>query len=204
MVDDRVYRVGEVAVHPDAGAVAAAAGYPVGSSDTRMERTLRRAQGRYRVELAYSRDSVVVSGERIEIGGHSTLDSLSLSRFLRGCTGILLLASTLGARVSEDIERLGETGRMDEAHLLDAVASEMADEGLDVARRMAVRHLLNRGEMAARRRFSPGYGDVDLGFQRVLFDRLRLGDLGMSILPSCMLVPEKSVLAMVGIRRMMR
>jgi len=90
---------------------------------------------------------------------------------------------------------------MHEAYVFDRAASELADSGLDVVRKLANRRLERLGKRVLARRFSPGYGDVELSVQKLLFDRLKLSALGVSILPSYMLVPEKSVIALSGIRR---
>jgi cobalamin-dependent methionine synthase I len=51
-------------------------------------------------------------------------------------------------------------------------------------------------------RFSPGYGDFPLSYQRVLIDLLDAPRvLGVSVTPSDLLVPVKSVTAVVGIRK---
>jgi len=49
-------------------------------------------------------------------------------------------------------------------------------------------------------RFSPGYGDMPLSFQRVLFTQLDAGRLGVALTDGNMLSPEKSVLAVCGVK----
>ncbi|MFO7942440.1 MAG: hypothetical protein R6U92_07360 [Bacillota bacterium] len=204
MTKSRVYMVRDVPVSVDPEVVAAAVGRPRDREHTQIENLTLRATERYRVRLAYRASSLAAGDGWVKIGEDLVLYSTSLGHFFRGCSAALLMASTLGTEVSERIRELGDSGRMDEAYMLDVIASEMADGGLDVARRMATRQVLSRGERVSRRRFSPGYGDVDLSVQLPLFERLQLEELGMSILPSFMLFPEKSVVALGGIGRMTR
>ncbi len=194
----------DLAVSVDPGAVVAAAGYPRDSGNTAVENEIERVIARHRLRLAYRRDPLAVGNGRVKIGGDLLINSVSLAHFFEGCNAALLVASTLGAEISDETRRLSHSGRMDEAYLLDVIASQMADAGLGMARRLASRHLLRRGEWTTRRRFSPGYGDVDLSLQLPLFHRLQLQELGLSILPSYMLVPKKTVVAFWGIGRMTR
>lgn len=48
-------------------------------------------------------------------------------------------------------------------------------------------------------RYSPGYGDLPLTNQKIIFDILNLERLGLRITERFMLVPEKSVIAIAGV-----
>ena len=52
----------------------------------------------------------------------------------------------------------------------------------------------------SKKRFSPGYGDFDLANQRIFYSLLHLEQFDIRLTESCMLVPEKSVIAMTGVR----
>ncbi len=93
-------------------------------------------------------------------------------------------------------------GAADRAVIIDAVAAECADAGLDSMLALQGTLLRREGLRFTDRRFSPGYGDVPLSFQKNIFDRLELRALGLDIDPeSYMLSPEKSVLAVAGVIR---
>ena len=54
--------------------------------------------------------------------------------------------------------------------------------------------------LALRPRFSPGYGDLPLEFQRDFFRILRpQRRIGVTLTDACLMVPSKSVTALVGI-----
>ncbi|MFH1318799.1 MAG: hypothetical protein ABIH71_07260, partial [Candidatus Omnitrophota bacterium] len=59
--------------------------------------------------------------------------------------------------------------------------------------------LCRENKTITRRRFSPGYSDFILENQRVLYSALKLDKLGVTITSDCILVPEKSVIAVAGI-----
>ncbi|MGI5907029.1 MAG: hypothetical protein ACOX8O_00130 [Christensenellales bacterium] len=134
------------------------------------------------------------------LGDGTAISSEGLFALLDGC----LEAAFLGASVPDApalvAERFGANAA-DEAVILDAVAAQCADAGLDSILSIQGALIRHSGLGFTRRRFSPGYGDVALSFQKTIFDRLMLGNLGMSIDErSFMLSPEKSVLAVAGVQ----
>jgi len=61
--------------------------------------------------------------------------------------------------------------------------------------------LRKEGRLLTKHRYSPGYGDLPLEYQKDLFALLQLDKLGVAITERCLLVPEKSVIAISGIER---
>jgi len=59
--------------------------------------------------------------------------------------------------------------------------------------------LLREGRCLTRRRYSPGYGDLALSNQKIIYDALGLEKLGLTLTERFLLIPEKSVLAIAGI-----
>ena len=103
-----------------------------------------------------------------------------------------LFAVTLGAAVSERIDRLFEANDPAVGYVLDLAASEAAD--------LAV-HWLGRRLMQARREtrleavlsYSPGYCGWHITGQRALFATLNPEQIGISLNSSCLMSPMKSV-----------
>ncbi|MBI5837885.1 MAG: trimethylamine methyltransferase family protein [Candidatus Eisenbacteria bacterium] len=96
--------------------------------------------------------------------------------------GLVTVGPALGKRVVELLER-GEPTR---ALLLDASGSAAVEEAAD-----ALEGTLHPGPVP--RRFSPGYGDWPLEAQRGLFPLLPHAELGVQLLPSCLMSPHKSI-----------
>lgn len=126
------------------------------------------------------------------------IHSKNLSRTLKGCTSVYLMAATLGIDVDRLIARASAV-RMSDAVMYQAIAAAMieayCDEVNDVLRQEA-----ERVGLYCRPRFSPGYGDFRIEHQRD-FSRLlnTPKKIGLTVTESCLLVPIKSVTAVIGL-----
>jgi hypothetical protein len=96
--------------------------------------------------------------------------------------GLVTIGPALERRVSELVAQ-GEATR---ALILDAAGSAAAEEAAD-----ALECRIHDGP--ASRRFSPGYGSWPVTAQRSLFALLPHEEIGVSLLPSCLMTPRKSV-----------
>ena len=56
------------------------------------------------------------------------------------------------------------------------------------------------GRITASKRYSPGYGDSDLTNQKIIYNILKLEKLDLALTKKFMLVPEKFVTAVAGIK----
>lgn len=130
-----------------------------------------------------------------------SFQSKSLARFLGNCNEVVLLASTVGKEVIERIILEIDQGDAAYGAILDAVASETADAGLDWIMEFLNKILIREGKKITEHRFSPGYGDLNLSYQKAIFDLLDLGKLELALTEKQMLIPEKSVIAIAGVER---
>ena len=116
--------------------------------------------------------------------------------FLGDCTELILLAATLGNEV-ERLIRKAQVSDMTEAMILDACGSaaiEAVCDALceDLAAAFAPRYLTDR--------YSPGYGDFPLTQQAELFSVLDVTRrIGVTLSPGGLMLPQKSVTALVGV-----
>ena len=120
------------------------------------------------------------------------------AELLSGCTQAVLLAVTLGAGVDSLLLRL-ETRDMAQAVVVDALASAAVEAVCDDWEDELRAELRSRG-FSLTDRFSPGYGDMPLSQQRELctvLDAQRR--IGLTVSASGMLLPRKSVTALLGI-----
>ncbi len=160
----------------------------------RQARILGRPTGLYRLLTIAQRtvDSVTLENE-------INLQSQSLSRLLQNSAETVLMAATVG---SEIVDAIGyEITQKDAAHgvILDAVASETADAVLDWLMDYLNTMLAKTGRKLTKHRYSPGYGDLPLAYQKPIFETLKLSEVGINLTEKYMLVPEKSVIAIAGI-----
>lgn len=128
-------------------------------------------------------------------------ESKYLARFLENCGELVLLAATVGKEVVERIGFEVEQGDVAYGAILDAVASETADAGLDWIMEFMNKILRREAKKITEHRFSPGYGDLNLVYQKAIFDLLDLGKLDLELTEKQILIPEKSVIAIAGIER---
>jgi len=133
----------------------------------------------------------------VELSGSGvTLAGGLAEKMLRGCDRAVLLACTLGVEFEAKLHAL-ERRDMSRAVILDACGSAWVESGCDAAEQ----------EIAARfpgrfltDRFSPGYGDLPLSIQSDILAALDARRrLGIYIGESLLMLPSKSVTAIVGV-----
>ena len=123
--------------------------------------------------------------------------SRDLDHHLRHCREGILYAVTLGPEADRLLRRWSAQS-MAKAAVGQAVCAAWLD-ALCAAYCESLQQGLAPGEYLTPP-FSPGYGDWDLAAQQTVLDRLQAPKrLGLSLTGGGMLVPEKSVTALVGI-----
>ena len=124
--------------------------------------------------------------------------SAHLRRHLEGCTGAVLLAATLGAETDRLLRRAAVTD-MSRAVLLQACAAALLEGYCDQCCQEMGAQAAGEG-LYLRPRFSPGYGDFSISFQRPLLEALEAPKrIGLAATGAMMLTPTKSVTAVVGL-----
>ena len=126
------------------------------------------------------------------------INSRSLSKFLKDSDEVLIMAITGGKTVMDKVEEC-QKSEMTKAVVIDAAAGEIVDSGLDYLMSLFSRNLIRESRNLLSRRFSPGYGDLSLEIQRTIYDILELNKLDITLTDSCMMIPQKSVIAITGI-----
>ena len=141
---------------------------------------------------AYARMPVSVEGDMCDFG-FMQVRSRALGRNLGGCAETYIFAVTLGAQVDRLLMRLAAVSQSDR-FITDALASSAAESLCEY-----VSSQLEAG-LRCRPRFSPGYGDFSINFQPLVLDRLNAGAyLGITLTDALMMVPSKSITAVMGI-----
>ena len=132
--------------------------------------------------------------------GNMTVESRSLSKNLKGCGQVLMLGATLGNRVDQLLRRYS-LNEMARAVVIQACAAAFLEEYLDDWQKEMKKDLLEEG-IYLRPRFSPGYGDFSIRHQQEILRMLDAAKtIGLTMTESCMLVPSKSVTAVIGMSR---
>ncbi len=143
------------------------------------------------VDMALEKEKIML------IGTSYSIRSKDLVALLANSNRCVLMAATLGIEVDKAIS-LKQKLDMLEALILDACASVLIDKVCDEAE-ARIMQALGKNEFLTMR-FSPGYGDVPLATSSDLIDILQATKrIGLSLTKSHMLLPTKSVTAMIGI-----
>lgn len=130
------------------------------------------------------------------------LESENLAVFLRDCDEALFMGATAGEEIMAAIRHDLATEAVTRAVVFDATASEMADGALDWLMDYTRQALVREGKVLLPRRYSAGYGDFSLENQQIMYTLLNLEKIGVRITEQSILIPEKSVTAITGIRKM--
>ena len=69
----------------------------------------------------------------------------------------------------------------------------------DMLQKMASSELARCGLGLGARRYSPGYGDMSLEHQRIIFELLNMSEMGLSLTENCFMIPEKSVTSLAAV-----
>lgn len=131
-------------------------------------------------------------------GAALTLSGQDIQRHLEGCVQGVLMAATLGPEVETLLMRT-QVVDMARALVLDSAASAAIENVCDNLESDLRRDCQARG-LFLTDRFSPGYGDLPLSLQapvcEVLDTRRRIG---LAVSASGILIPRKSVTALLGV-----
>ncbi len=142
----------------------------------------------------YTKVDVKIKSNTVDLG-FIKVKSSNLAMHLADCDEAYIIATTLGIgvdRLFEKYNRILQT----KAAVCDATASALIESFCDYVNEFVV-----NGKDTVMR-FSPGYGDFDLKYQKEILDYLDANKkIGISLTESLMMVPTKSVTAIIGIKR---
>lgn len=122
------------------------------------------------------------------------LEGKDIKKHLSDCEKGYILIATLGSGIDTYIKKLQLTD-MSSAVIFDAVAGVMLEIYLD-----KICSEIGKSENLTTR-FSPGYGDFPLSLQKDILLSAGAEKIGVSCLESNMMVPCKTVSAIIGLRR---
>lgn len=143
-------------------------------------------------------DSVEVAEGRLAVEGVSFAVGAQVAGYLKEASEAALFLCTAGALFSEEAHALNAAGDFLEAYIIDAIGS------LTVERAMDRIHAALAGEQAPlgfkiTNRYSPGYCNWPLLDQHQLFQFVGENPTGITLSPSALMHPIKSVSGIIGI-----
>ncbi len=138
------------------------------------------------------------ASDRFILASHE-IHSALLTRMLEGSNKIYLMAATIPQRAVDEISAALRCGKGLRAVVFDAYASEYVDGALSVIMERKNAMLKRMAQQLTKRRFSAGYGDLDICYQKVFYDLLDMQTMDVSINDKYLLTPEKTVIAIAGV-----
>ena len=171
--------------------------FPDAEVDSCISRCLEELGAVVEPRSVHRRFPIIRREGRLTIAG-ILFDSRSLEKHLSSCGEAVLFAATLGIGVDRLLAR-SQLRDLRDALVLQACATAVIEAYCDEIDQK-IRSEAGRENMQTKRRFSPGYGDLDISVQRGLcrvLDTER--QIGLTLTESCMMVPVKSVTAIIGL-----
>lgn len=149
-------------------------------------------------KACYSRYAVEVKGDGKIVLPYGEIVSHDLTRNLNNCSEIYFFAATIGTGFDRLLRRV-RIESMGKAAILQA-AGAAAVEGLCDRLNYDLAQAVEAEGHKTRPRYSPGYGDYPLENQKGIFSLLQPSRyIGLSLMDTLIMAPEKSVTAVIGI-----
>ena len=124
--------------------------------------------------------------------------SKNLRKNLDGCTQVIFFAATLGSGVDVLLRRYSSLS-VSKAVIIQAAAAALLEEECNEKNQWLKEQYASRSYYL-RPRFSPGYGDFPLAFQKDFFRVMNCQkEIGLSLTDSLFMAPSKSVTALIGL-----
>lgn len=128
---------------------------------------------------------------RIKESG-SVIEGSHTAELLEQCQECLLIGCTLGMVLERKLKYYSKIN-MTKATVMDAAASAFLEDFCD-------RYEDTLGYKNRTYRLCPGYGDFPIKFNQIIAEILEIRKhLGVSITQNCLLIPQKSMLGLIGI-----
>ncbi len=135
---------------------------------------------------------IIQSQPPVRLNSTSILDHLSVA------VEIAVLAVTIGPVLEEAVSARFSSGEYTLGLLLDAAGSVAVEATADAVNALIADQASRRG-LGTCFRFSPGYGDWEITDQPQVLALSRGENLAIGVTASCMLLPRKSVTAVIGL-----
>jgi hypothetical protein len=127
------------------------------------------------------------------------LQSAQVARLLRNSDAAVFFAATVGPELDLEIKSCMDKGEATRGYMLDSIGSETAEAAADELHWNILQRLSQKEGCSVTPRFSPGYGDWPLTVQKDMIESCGGRLIGISVTPSSLMIPRKSISAVFGI-----
>lgn len=153
---------------------------------------LGNAKGIWEIYDYNNKTHTIESAQPIQIQGRI------VQRHLQSATKIAVLAVTVGEEIEQAVTNHFKQNAYTHSVLLDAAATTAVEMAADAMEKSIKQTARAKGYQTVMR-FSPGYGDWDIKFQPEMLHLTGAHKIGISLTDSMMLIPRKSVTAIIGL-----
>lgn len=145
----------------------------------------------------YREYDCIVQENQVEIGPLK-VESHHLSTNLKGCQKAVILAATIGRSADLLIKKYSVVN-MAKATVVQAAGASAIENYVDEVEE-EIRENAQKQGFYLRPRFSPGYGDFPLEYQKEIFQMLECSKrIGITLTGGNLMMPTKSVTAVIGL-----
>lgn len=150
-----------------------------------------------RPNLVYDEFTLKAEGKILRVGD-AEISSEMLSKNLSGADRVIMFGATIGSEVDKLI-RITSLTDPAKAVIFQACGAMFVEEFVNDFNRRIESEKATEGKMCCKR-FSPGYGDLSLETQKLFFRMLNCSKIGLTLMDTLIMAPEKSVTAFIGIK----
>ena len=164
-----------------------------------LDECLCEIEGRLKYSVCLTRLPVSALGDEVDLS-FARVRSHLLSKYLCDCDEIFLFCATVGLEMDRLIAKYAKVSPS-RSTMHQAIGSERVEALCDLVCDMIFDEMNGEGR-TVKPRISPGYGDLPLSLQRDIFSLLTPEKrIGVMLSDSLMMIPSKSVTAIVGIKK---
>ena len=127
-----------------------------------------------------------------------SIETRDLGYNLKDCSKVCLIAGTIGPLIDSYIRKATMLAPA-YASICQATGAMYIECFIDKLNNH-IKDLAKDNNETTNPRYSPGYGDVPLSFQKEFFRLLNCKRIGLSLMDTLIMAPEKSVTAFIGIK----
>ena len=164
----------------------------------RIDKCLEIAMPMLSYRVCFSEYPITVTDDKVDFGFTKAV-SRNLAKRLSGCSSAIIFVATVGIGIDRLMSRYSVTSPAD-ALIISAIGNERIEALCDAFCDETAKIEAERGRCVCQR-FSPGYGDLDLSFEREIFNVMPISaSIGVTLSDSLLMTPVKSVSAIIGIK----
>ncbi len=170
--------------------------FPPPEVESQLNRELTLGAELLRFKGIYRKFAAVHREGKVALDNGYVIPSAKFAHWVQGCPFVYLFAVTAGPLFAERTAQLLDREQISAAMIADAVGSAAAEACAETASKFIAE--LEPGSRLTKR-YSPGYGDWDVADNRNFLTHIDAGQIGVTLSPGGLMIPEKSISAAIGV-----